>query len=57
MVDKPKILFVDDDEGILDSYSLLRKNKFCIVTANDLVNALSMAKYDSFDALITDKNL
>ncbi|MFA7717933.1 MAG: response regulator [Candidatus Absconditabacterales bacterium] len=57
MNNKPKILLIDDDEAILDSYSLLWKKRFFLITANDLASALLTVKSESFDLLITDKNL
>ena len=57
MESKPKIVLVDDDPAILDSYSLLWKNRFTLVCVSDLGTALSTVKNTLFDLLITDKNL
>jgi len=54
MVEK-KILLVDDEDTILDTYSLLLGEKgYSVVTAENGIKALEAFSRDSFDLVITD---
>jgi len=52
---KKKILLVDDDKFIRDSFSeRLKKNKYEVVSAKDGEEAINKIAADNFDVVITD---
>lgn len=50
-----KILFVDENQYIIDVYSfLLCKEGYCVVAVSDGTKALEILNQESFDLVITD---
>lgn len=58
MTDKPKILFVDDEQNILDSFKrLFRGNKYNITVANSGQDGLKVLENQPIDLVVSDMQM
>ena len=57
-MEQPKILFVDDEENILNALQrLLRKENFQILTTTSYAEALEWVKKESFSVVVSDQKM
>lgn len=54
---KPKVLFVDDEERILNTMRALFRSKYEVVTTTDGNEALSLLKQHNFELIISDQRM
>jgi len=54
---KPKIIIVDDDNEILDSYKDLLSNEYEVDTANSVEQGIEKLSKNEYDVALTDMNL
>jgi DNA-binding NtrC family response regulator len=55
--EKPKVLYLDDDEGNLISFTANFRKHFSILTSSDPMEALEMIKKEGVQVAITDQNM
>jgi serine/threonine-protein kinase len=54
---RPRVLFVDDDERILNALRSLARTDYDVVTATDGERALAAAQSEAFDVVVSDQRM
>lgn len=54
---KPKVMFVDDEERILNTMRALFRSKYDVVTTTDANEALAMLKKEHYDLIVSDQRM
>lgn len=55
--EKPKVLYLDDDEANLTSFAANFRKHFTVLTSSDPQEALEMIKLEGIQVAITDQNM